>query len=650
MIIFVWILQLSFFKDFQHPDEDQRSGLSEQLGLDPNQIKAQNERANNSDLRAENERISCENESLRKALKEIVCQACGGPSFGEEERLEELLRENLRLRKECKRVCCLLSGYIGKPISEIDFLVSLTAPPLNLFFVEGMGNPCPNLDLMLGISENVSFPNQFTGVTDMERAFMTGTVAMARDELIKLLRVNEPLWVISPTSGKCVIHRDYYEKLFPRAARFKSSSLIESSKDSALVCMSAIQLVEMFLDMDRWSDLFPRLVTKAKTIQVLETGMPGSRDGALLLMFAEMHILSPMVAPRKFFFLRSCQQIEAGLWAVVDVSHNFLKSISCSWKLPSGCIIQDMPNEGSKVTWIEHVEADDKSQTHRLFRDLVYGRTAYGSDLWVTSLQRMCERLAFSAGKTSHHDFGVVPTLEGKRSLMNLSQRMVKSFCSNLSSTGEMGLPPLPNGNNSGVRFSVRSTSPGEPYGTVLSVATSLWLPHPRETIFSFLLDNQKRPQWDVLCHNNPVSKMLHISTSNLPGNYISIIRPFSFRESLLVLQESCTDALGSCLIFAPYILDISEATAGWDSSDIPILPSGFIVSEDGRTKTGGDGASSSSDDAQSGGSLLTVVYNILVSTLRTDAVTLQDLGSADTLISTTVQKIKAGLGCSASD
>ena len=42
------------------------------------------------------------------------------------------------------------------------------------------------------------------------------------------------------------------------------------------------------------------------------------------------------------------------------------------------------------------MEANDRIQTHRLYRDLICGSYAYGAERWIASLQRICERLAFS--------------------------------------------------------------------------------------------------------------------------------------------------------------------------------------------------------------------------------------------------------------
>ena len=79
---------------------------------------------------------------------------------------------------------------------------------------------------------------------------------------------------------------------------------------------------------------------------------------------------------------------------------------------------------------------------------------------------------------------------------MKLSHRMVKNFCGVLSMSGKLDFPQLSEVNNSGVRISVRISSElGQPSGTIVSAATSLWLPLQPESIFNFFKDEKARVQ-----------------------------------------------------------------------------------------------------------------------------------------------------------
>ena len=71
-------------------------------------------------------------------------------------------------------------------------------------------------------------------------------------------------------------------------------------------------------------------------------------------MYEKLHILSPLVEAREFFFIRCCRQLDATTWIMVDISYDIFNEIQSgapcySWKFPSGCVIQDMGNGQSKV-------------------------------------------------------------------------------------------------------------------------------------------------------------------------------------------------------------------------------------------------------------------------------------------------------------
>jgi len=118
-------------------------------------------------------------------------------------------------------------------------------------------------------------------------------------------------------------------------------------------------------------------------------------------------------------------------------------------------------------------------------------------------------------------------------------------------------------------------------------------------------------------------------------------------QNSMLILQESCTDASGSLVVYAP--IDIPAANvvmSGEDPSAIPLLPSGFTILPDGRA---GASPSSSSADAlgsPAAGSLVTVAFQILVSSLPSSKLNAESVATVNSLISTTVEQIKAALNC----
>jgi len=121
----------------------------------------------------------------------------------------------------------------------------------------------------------------------------------------------------------------------------------------------------------------------------------------------------------------------------------------------------------------------------------------------------------------------------------------------------------------------------------------------------------------------------------------------------MLILQESCVDSSGSLIVYCPVDLPaINIAMSGEDPSYIPLLPSGFAISPDGRPDQG-DGASTSSNTqgstARLSGSLITVAFQILVSSLPSAKLNLESVNTVNNLIGTTVQQIKAAMNCPSS-
>uniref|UniRef100_M1B3L6 Homeobox protein GLABRA2 n=1 Tax=Solanum tuberosum TaxID=4113 RepID=M1B3L6_SOLTU len=457
--------------------------------------------------------------------------------------------------------------------------------------------------------ENYGFHHDNNG----EKSVIFEIVVPAINEMLGLVYVNEPLWVKSSVDEGWLIHRESYDRTFSNSNRpYKSTARIESSRSFGVVPMTAIDLIKNFRDP----------------------------------MYEKLHILSPLVEARDFVFIRCCKQLDQTTWIMVDVSYDLFKEIktcapSYAWKFPSGCVIQDTGDGKSMVAWIEHVQIDEKCQVNHIFRDLLCGRQTYGAERWIVTLQRMSERYNFAMPvtcATTDDSQG-----EGVKNVMNLSQRMVKSFCETLSMTDKLGFSTSSHLNNED-RVSIRKNEEiTQPKGFIATAATSLWVPLSFETIFNLLKDNNTRCQWDVLSGGNNVTERDRVLTGTCSKNYITFIQTMPIENNMLVLQESSIDKMGAFLIYGP--IDSTTYTSflnGGDGEKVVILPSGIIISPDGRLASD----MNSNGNAQNG-SILTVALQKLIcanNSISQDQ-HMEAMVYIQSLLSSTVSKIKATLG-----
>ncbi|KAK8497142.1 hypothetical protein V6N12_046728 [Hibiscus sabdariffa] len=356
---------------------------------------------------------------------------------------------------------------------------------------------------------------------------------------------------------------------------------------------SRITLVDAFLDANKWNELFPSIVARAKSVQVISPGVSGT-NGCLQLMYAELHVLSPLVPTREAYFLRYCQQqnLEDEMyWAIVDFPlngfHNNLQSSFPLYKRrPSGCLIQDMPNGYSRVTWVEHAEIEEKP-IHQIFSHFVNGGMAFGASRWLAVLERQCERIA-SLMARNISDTGVIPSPEARRNLMRLSQRMIRTFCVNISSSSGQLWTSIPDSSDDTVRVTTRKVSEaGQPNGLILCAVSTTWLPYPHRQVFDLLRDERRRAQLEL-------------------------------------------------------------AMSGEDPSCIPLLPLGFFITPMELIKDDA-GSAEEANGHISAGSLLTVGLQVLASTVPTAKVNLSSIAAINNHLCTTVHQISAALSSSSS-
>lgn len=125
----------------------------------------------------------------------------------------------------------------------------------------------------------------------------------------------------------------------------------------------------------------------------------------------------------------------------------------------------------------------------------------------------------------------------------------------------------------------------------------------------------------------------------------------------MLILQETCTDASGSLVVYAPVdVQSMHVVMGGGDSAYVSLLPSGFAILPDGHTAPAAatdPSPQGSSPNAHGGssnnspGSLVTVAFQILVNNLPTAKLTVESVDTVSNLLSCTIQKIKSALQAS---
>ncbi|CAA7059633.1 unnamed protein product [Microthlaspi erraticum] len=617
----------SFFKECPHPNEKQRLELGSKLDLESKQIKfwfqnrrtqmkTQLERHENVILRQENEKLRVENGFLKDAMRSPVCKNCGGEVVpGEVSYEQQQLRiENAKLKEELDRICALANRFIGGSIS--------LEQPSNGGIIGSQNLPLGGNGFNVSMSES--------------SMFMTLAIE-AMDELVKLAELENPLWIKCSKSEKESMNHDEYRSIHP-------GFVAQGSRETGLVLISSLDLVETLMNTSKWVEMFECIVSVASTVEVISNGGDGSRNGSLLLMEAEFQVMSPLVPIKEVKFLRYCKQHGDGFWAVVDVSYDInrgnenVTSYGGFKRLPSGCIIQDLGNGCSKVTWIEHSEYKE-SHIHSLYKTLLSSSVGLGATKWLATLQRQCESLTTLLSSQDHTGL----SLAGTKSILKLAQRMKLNYYSGITASSSIHKWEKLLAENVGQETRLLTRKSLEPSGVVLSAATSLWLTVTQQRLFEFLCDGKCRNQWDILSDGASMENMLLVPKGQRQGRCVSLLRAAGKEHnesSMLILQETWNDASGALVVYAPVdVLSMNNVMTGGDSDKVALLPSGFSISPDVSSSWSGQ-----IDTNESKGCLLTVGFQILVKSQASAKLNMESVETVNNLIACTIHKIKASL------
>ncbi|RDY07422.1 Homeobox-leucine zipper protein PROTODERMAL FACTOR 2, partial [Mucuna pruriens] len=526
------------------------------------------------------------------------------------------------------------NGLIMHRASDLLFGFSIYAEPTKTRIIEHTCSAMYEL-LNIGIAgqplwqPHTNDGYEILNVVEYSKQF--GQVDPTLSEIVKLMEVGEPQNLPS---------FDAYQTEPPISNATLGVALqIEASRDTAYINMTPISVVELLMDMNQWSNVFYNIVSKATIVGTL-LGVEGSCDDKLHVMSTELHLPTPVIPTREYYFGRYSKQLSPDTWGVVDISlDKFIPSPTSNfWKRPSGCIITEMPNGYSKVVWVEHVEVDS-SLLDDYFQPLVAHTLAFGATRWLNCLVRYSEWLQTLKATTCVADEGVFIPQSGRTSFLKLADRMMKNFCANISATIDNPWMQIATFRGStDVRVIVKNNLEDtlKPPGTSVVFTTSLWLEISPNRLFNFLRNESSRTKWDSLSRRLTIREFASMFKGENPGNRVSLMRATSAQGKLVIfyLQESYTDSTGSYVVYAP--LDEAALTAlanGSDPDKVIILPSGFSILPAGTLP--GEGHNRGT------GSFLTVAFHIVESATSRSFIPPESIETIYKIIMDTVSSIK---------
>lgn len=176
------------------------------------------------------------------------------------------------------------------------------------------------------------------GLSDAEKPMVFELAVAAMDELVRLAQSDEPLWIPGHDGAKETLNYDEYVRQFPRGIGPKPFGLkTEATRETGLVMMNGVTLVETLMDhvrptssslfelfpghsvlwcpkliscsschllsvQVRWTEMFPCMVSRALTVEVLSTGIGAcNRNGALQLVSRLQRLHACMTYARAYF-------------------------------------------------------------------------------------------------------------------------------------------------------------------------------------------------------------------------------------------------------------------------------------------------------------------------------------------------------------
>lgn len=145
------------------------------------------------------------------------------------------------------RIAGIAAKYVGKPMVPYPLMPPQVAPRGLDLSVGNFGmQPAMGGDLYGGGADVL---RSVTGPNEQDKQLIVELAVAATDELVRMAQITEPLWERSLDDGHETLNEDEYMRMFPRGIGPKPFGYkSESSRESAIVIMNTMNLVEILMD------------------------------------------------------------------------------------------------------------------------------------------------------------------------------------------------------------------------------------------------------------------------------------------------------------------------------------------------------------------------------------------------------------------
>jgi homeobox-leucine zipper protein len=144
------------------------------------------------------------------------------------------------------RISAIAAKYVGKPVVNYPLLSPPIPPrPLELGVGTFSGQPGIGGENIYGAGDLL---RTISGPTEADKPMIIELAVAAMEELIRMAQMGEPLWMTNH-DGASILNEDEYIRTFPRGIGPRPTGFkCEASRETAVVIMNHINLVEILMD------------------------------------------------------------------------------------------------------------------------------------------------------------------------------------------------------------------------------------------------------------------------------------------------------------------------------------------------------------------------------------------------------------------